>query len=224
MAVKSGLRFSMVGAVFVVAMSTSAALACKGPTTLFRDDFTDEDPAWALDHSIGQIADGAMKVTTKPQTYFDPYYQGMNFPAGDACIDIVSPSTPSKTPTQAGLGLWTSRGWNFIYIASDGTAGVTGLQDNNWVNPVPARKFDGIKLTPGADNQLRVVWSAPPAQNATTPPDQYVQIFINDKLFIKYKTPPNADRAIAIYADTEGATYEFKNLVITNPTGSATGG
>ncbi|HEY4924174.1 MAG TPA: hypothetical protein VII20_07130 [Roseiarcus sp.] len=213
---KTNWHLAMSAAFFALGMWSGPAFACKGAQTLLRDDFTDEDPAWGLaDHTVAQIGDGALKVQSAVNTYFNIFYQGMNFPGADACIDIVSPATPSKTVTQAGMGLWTGRGWNFIYITSDGSAGVTGLQDNNWVNPVPVRKFDGVKTGANAVNQLRLVWSAPPAQNATAAPNPYVQIFVNDKLFIKYKTVQNADRALGIYADTEGAQYQFKNLAVT---------
>jgi hypothetical protein len=217
MAGKSALRFAAVGGVLLsLAMFSSAALACKGPTTLFRDDFTDEDPAWGIsDPATAQIGGGALKVTSEPGKFFNLLYQGMNFPSGDACIDVVLPATPVKSVTQGGLGIWTGRGWDFIYIQSDGQAGVQGLQGNDWINPVPLRKFDAIKTAPGSVNTLRVVWKAPPQQNATTPPDPYAQIFINDKSFIKYKTVQNANRAISIYADTEGSQYQFKNLAIT---------
>jgi hypothetical protein len=213
---KANWPLAMFAAIVALGMWSGPAFACKGAQTLLRDDFTDEDPAWALtDHTVAQIGDGAMKVQSAVNKYFNLYYQGMNFPGADACIDIVSPPTPSKTVTQAGLGLWTAKGWNFIYISSDGTAGVTGLQDNNWINPVPARKFDGIKTGANAVNQLRLVWSAPPADNSTAAPNPYVQIFINDKSFIKYKTVQNTDRSLSIYADTEGAQYQFKNLNVT---------
>ncbi len=139
----------------------------------------------------------------------------MNFPGADACIDIIAPPALGKTPSQGGLGLWTGRGWNFIFITSDGTAGVQGLQDGSWVTPVPTRKFDAIKTAPNAVNQLRAVWKAPPDSNSATAPDPYIMVFINDKPFIKYKAVPNANRAVAIYADTEGAVYQFKNLAIT---------
>jgi hypothetical protein len=216
MSTNAVLRTTVLGAVVCLAMYSSSALACKGPTTLLRDDFTDEDPAWGLtDHTNAQIGGGALKVTSDPGHFFNLYYQGMNFPAGDACVDIVFPTTPVKNVTQGGLGLWTGRGWDFVFINSDGTAGVQGLQNNDWINPVPARKFDAIKTAPGAVNQLRLVWKAPPASNSTVAPDPYVQIFINDKPFIKYKTVPNPNRAISIYADTEGAQFEFRNLAVT---------
>ncbi|HLW91094.1 MAG TPA: hypothetical protein VKS78_07320 [Roseiarcus sp.] len=218
---RSFLRVAAFGALLSVGLFSGSALACKGTTTLFRDDFSSEDPAWGLtDPTTAKVADGAMQVTTKAGGYYaNLLYQGMNFPGADACIDIVFPATPTKAATQGGFGVWTGRGWDFIYIASDGTAGVQGLQGNNWVTPVPARKAASLKATPGATNTLRIVWAAPPADNAKAAPDPFITIYINDALFIKYKAVPNSnnDRALAIYAVTEGTTYLFKNLAVTQP-------
>ena len=36
----------MMRAVFGVAVASTPAFACKGTTSLLRDDFTDVDPAW----------------------------------------------------------------------------------------------------------------------------------------------------------------------------------
>jgi hypothetical protein len=89
-------------------------------------------------------------------------YQGQNFPGADACIDIIALAGKPSPDVKGGLGFWTGKAWHLVSIATDGTAGVEGLQDNNWVNPVPQRKFDGIKSTPNAVNTLRVTWKAPP--------------------------------------------------------------
>jgi len=203
------------GALAIVIAAQTPARACKGATTLFRDDFTDVDPAWGLtDQNQAQIGGGAMSVTTEPNHYRFFYYQGQNFAAADACVDVVFPTAPSKF-SQGGLGFWNGRFWDFVYIQPDGQAGVTGVQNGFWVNPAPPRRADSIKTTPGAANRLRVVWKAPPEPNANVSTDPTVEVYINDNLFVKFKTPPNLDRSIAIYADTEGLTYQFKNLIVT---------
>lgn len=209
------LSMSAICAVVGFGIAATPAQACKGATSIFRDDFSDEDPAWGLtDQSQGKISGGAFNATTDAGlTRFYPY-QGQNFPGADACVDIVFPSTPSRF-SQGGLGFWNGKFWDFVYIQPDGQAGVTGLQDKNWVNPVPARKADSIKTAPGAVNQLRVVWKAPPADNSSVSPDPTVQVFINDKAFIKFKVAPNVDRSISLFIDTEGLSYQFKNLNIT---------
>jgi len=201
--------------VFFALVAASPALACKGAQTLLRDDFTDEDPAWNIQDSSAQIAGGVLKVKTEPGRIYNLMYQGQNFPGADACVDIIAPAGKPSADIQGGLGFWTGKSWDFIYISTDGSAGVSGLQDGNWTSPVPNRKFDGIKTAPNSTNQLRVVWKAPPPANAKDAPDPSVIVFINDKQFIKFKAPPNANRSISIFTASDGGTYQYKNLVVT---------
>ena len=161
MALKTVLRLGAAGAVVALGLLSTSAYACKGATTLFRDDFSEEDPGWGLtEQSQAQIGGGAMKVTVDVGRVNFFAYQGQNFPGGDACVDIVFPTVATKF-SQGGLGVWNGKYWNFIYIQPDGQAGVSGLQNGYWVNPVPPRKVDAIKTGLGATNQLRVVWKAP---------------------------------------------------------------
>jgi len=206
----------LVTGVLCAVVVSSPALACKGAQTLLRDDFTDEDPAWNIQDNSAQIGGGVLKIKTDPGKIFNLMYQGQNFPAADACIDIIAPTGKPASDIQGGLGLWTGRSWDFIYIATDGSAGVAGLQDGSWTAPVPNRKFDGIKTTPNAVNQLRVTWKAPPPANSKDAPDPSVTVFINDKQFIKFKIVPNANRSLSIYTTSEGGVYQYKNLVVTS--------
>jgi len=216
MARSAQLRVAFLGALSLLAVVSTSALACKGQTSLLRDDFTDEDPAWGLQDMKGVvIADGAMKITADQNSVMHPIYGGANFPAADACVDIVAPAAFVKDLTFGGFGLWTARGWVFIQINSDATAEVSGVQNNIWLHPVPPRKFDAIKAGPGAVNNLRVVWKGPPEQDSNDPPDPTVTVYINGKLFVKFKTPPNLDRSLALAAQTNGTTYQFKNLNVT---------
>jgi hypothetical protein len=197
-------------------VASSPALACKGAQTLLRDDFTDEDPAWNIQDNSAQIGGGVLKVKTDPGKILNLMYQGQNFPAADACIDIIAPAGKPASDIQGGLGFWTGRSWDFIYIATDGSAGVAGLQDGGWTAPVPNRKFDGIKTTPNAVNQLRVIWKGPPPPNSKDAPDPSVTVFINDKQFIKFKAVPNTNRALSIFTTSENGVYQYKNLVVTS--------
>ncbi len=200
---------------FFACLAVTPALACKGSETFLRDDFTEEDPAWNIQNSNAQISGGALKVRSEPGHINNLIYQGQNFPGADVCIDIIAPADKPSNQVQGGVGFWNGKGWDLVYIATDGSAGVDGLQAGKWVSPVPNRKFDAIKTTPNATNQLRVTWKAPPPSNSRDAPDPTVTIYINDKQFIKYKVMPNANRAISVYAVTDGATYQFKNLVVT---------
>jgi len=207
----------MAGVFFAMAAMMGPALACKGVETVLRDDFTDQDPAWDVSNVDVQIGGGVLKQTAQAGRIANVRYAGMSFPGGDACVDITMPDSPGEN-VRAGLGLWTGKGWDFVIISPDGTAGVDRLVGDDWLSPVPNRKFDGVKTGPGAVNRLRITWKAPPGDAAKTAPDPTVTVYINDKQFIRYKVAPNANRLISTYVDGagSGATFLFKNLVVTN--------
>lgn len=207
-------RVSVFGLLLMFGLAANPALACKGTQTLLRDDFSDEDPGWNLGNGA-QIGGGVFRSSSEPGRFNFSMYSGMNFPGADLCLDIVAPGGRPSPDVQGGIGLWTGKMWAFIYIATDGSAGVDGLQSGNWVKPVSNRKFNAIKTTPGAVNQLRVVWKAPPSSNSNEPPDPRILVYVNDNPFIAFKAPPNVDRAISIYTSSGGGVYQFRNLAIT---------
>ena len=207
---------AVTGALLALTLAASPALACKGAETLLRDDFTDVDPAWSVETDSGaSIGNGVLSLKSDVGHFQNLMYQGMNFPEADLCVTLVAPNGKPSPDTQGGVGIWTGKAWNYIYITTDGQAGVAGLQNGSWTNPVPLRKVDSIKTGADAANTLRVVWHAPPDSNSKTPPDPGVTVYINDKQFIKFKAPPNGDRTVSLYAETGGGTYQFKNLDIT---------
>ena len=197
-------------ALFAMVIAASPALACKGANVLFRDDFTEDDSAWDSQDASVEIRDGVMESKVEPGFGRTIMYHGQDFPAADACVDMIAPI--SKNPVVfGGLAFWGNKKWNIVWLApSAGTAGVTGHVEDKWTDPVPSRKFDGMKATPDAVNTIRVTWKGPPAPNAKTAPDPTVTVYINDKQFIKFKVPPNEDRSIALYAE-EGPVFKFKN-------------
>jgi hypothetical protein len=211
----------MVSGVFAIAVAASPALACKGATSLLRDDFTDVDPAWQdmfsdNGHGTFQIGGGKAVIKTDPGYYDALMYQGDFYPSGDACVTITNPG-PARDPSNiwAGMVLQVADGsWYFPMINLDGTAGVQRLSID-WLNPVPPRKFAAIRTGPNAVNVLRVVWKAPPRTGSSTPPDPTVTMFINDQQFISFKINPNANRLFGLAAGTEGNTYQFSDLAIT---------
>jgi hypothetical protein len=211
----------MISAGFALAVAASPALACKGATSLLRDDFTDVDPAWQdmfsdNGHGTFQIGGGKVVIKTDPGYYDALMYQGDFYAAGDACVTITNPG-PVRDPSNiwAGMVLQAADGsWYFPQINLDGTAGVQRLSVD-WLFPVPACKFAAIRTGPNAVNVLRVVWKAPPRATANTPPDPTVTMFVNDQQFINFKITPNANRLFGLAAGTEGYTYQFSNVAIT---------
>jgi hypothetical protein len=148
--------------------------------------------------------------------------RGTYFPAGDACVDIIAPSVKDAARMFAGL-VFTSGGvtsgdgaFYFFHINLDGTAGVTRISRDGWLQPVPARKFAGIKPGSGVANTLRVVWSGPPFKGLKDPVDPSVSFFINDQLFTEFKVSPNSDRLIGLVVQSEGNTYQFNKLEVTS--------
>jgi hypothetical protein len=207
---------TVVGAIFAVAIAASPALACKGATVVLQDDFTDEDPAWVTDGGTPKIGGGKLLATSQPGKVFWLEYGGSYFGGADACIDIAAPTVREPASIKAGLGFMGADGSAFfVTIRADGMAGVQRLTNEGWLNPVPPRKSDAIKTGDGAVNTLRVVWKAPPPNGSNVAPDPTVQIFINDKPFINFKTPPNSNRFLYVYAETEGAQYQFSKLIVT---------
>lgn len=215
-AARRWLGWGLVGALAALSLAATPAMACKGANSLLRDDFQDEDPAWGLsEQTAAKLDGGSLNFTTAPDYSQYLFYAGQNFPAADACVDVVFPSTLSKAFIQAGMGFWSGRLLYFAVIQPDGQAGVRGLQNGNWTTPVPVRKTDLVKTGPGAVNQVRLVWKGPPASDSAASSDPTVQFYINGQLFIKFKVPPNEEREFALFAITQGLTLSFKNLNIT---------
>jgi hypothetical protein len=210
----------MMSALFAIAVASSPALACKGATSLLRDDFTDADPAWAEAFTDGpsfQIGGGKVLAKSEPGQYNVLLYQGDFFAAGDACVTIKNPAAV-RDPSGIWAGMVLQAGDGAWYMPSlnlDGTAGVTRVTGDGWLNPVPARKFGEIKSGPNAANVLRVVWKAPPPKGSNNPPDPTVAIFINDKPFFNFKMTPNSNRQFGLAVGSEGNVYQFTDLAIT---------
>jgi hypothetical protein len=208
----------MTGAL-VTMVAAGPALACKGATSLLRDDFSELDPAWNTVFNTGttfSAGGGKLALKSDPTNLGIITYEGDFYPAADACVTITSPSVRDPAGLWAGLLLTLGDGsWLMPRIFLDGTAGVTRLSGPGWLNPVPPRKFAGVKTGANAANTIRIVWSGPPAQNSKAPANQDVSFFINDQSFIKFKAAPNADRKIGLVAVSEGNTFQFSNLAIT---------
>jgi hypothetical protein len=209
----------MISSVFAVALVSSPALACKGATTLLRDDFS--DPSWSeqfTDTPSFQLGGGKAVAKTPEQKWQILFYQGDFYPAGDACVTITGPSAAPRDPSivNAGIVLQDGRGdWWAPGIFADGSVSIDRLANAGWLHPVPKRKFGAVKTGANAVNVLRVVWSGPPPDGSNTPPDLNVTVFVNDQQFVVFKMAPNPDRLFGLFADTEGTTYQFSNVLIT---------
>jgi hypothetical protein len=205
--------------IVAIAAAGSPALACKGATSLLRDDFTESDPAWLVYFEEGgtfTIGGGKIEAKSDPGSIAVLTYEGDFFPAGDLCITITGPTVRDPTNRFAGILLQAADGaWYMPSLYLDGTAGVSRLNPDGWLNPVPPRKFAGIKTGTNAANVLRVVWKAPPARGSKDAPDPTVSVFINDRHFVNFKMPPNSNRQIGLAVGSEGDVYQFSDLSVT---------
>jgi hypothetical protein len=207
---------ALTGAVFAVAITAGPSFACKGATVQLQDDFTDVDPAWSTNNGTVKIGDGKLLAQSDPGKIFWLEYDGAYFGTADACVSITAPNVRDPSTVEAGLGFMGADGSAFfIVIKPNGMAGVQRLTSDGWLNPVPPRKSDAIKTEPGAVNTLRVVWKGPPPNGSNAAPDPTVQIFINDKPFINFKAPPNSNRYLYLYAESEGSQYQLSRLIVT---------
>lgn len=206
---------TLIAALFIAAVA-GPALACKGTESLLRDEFTEVDPAWNIwwpDTTSFDIADGKVAAKADPNVWGVMWYEGAFFPAADACVDITFPDVRDPTNVWAGLGFWSADATIIVYLTPDGKAGVWKVTNDGWLSPVAAKPQDSIKS--GEANTLRVVWSGPPAAGSTQAADPFVQVFINDQPAFKFKVKPNGNRQIALGLQSEGETFEFSNLSIT---------
>ncbi|MGH9697471.1 MAG: family 16 glycoside hydrolase [Bryobacteraceae bacterium] len=214
MPVRAVMR-TLLAVVFVAALATPA-LACKGAESLLRDDFTDADPAWAVtwpDTSSFDIGGGKLAAKNDPGTWASLWYNGAFFPAADACVDITLPDVRDPSNVWAGLIFWSGDASYVVYLTPDAKAGVWRVTNAGWLSPVPAKANDAIKT--GQANTLRVVWSGPPAAGSTQAADPIVHVFVNDQEVFKFKVKPNDNRQVGLAIQSEGDTFEFSNLSIT---------
>jgi hypothetical protein len=210
----------VIGALFValfVAAVASPALACKGTKSLLRDEFTEADPSWNVwwpENSSFDIADGKVAAKVEPGFWGVMMYEGDFFPAADVCVDIAFPDVRDPSNSWAGLTFYDENYANYIvFLTPDDQAGVWKSTNQGWLTPVKPKAYDSIKH--GEANQLRVVWSGPPAAGSTEAADPSVQVFINDQPAFKFKVKPNGNRQIGFAIQTQGETFDFSNLSVT---------
>ncbi|MFO1148282.1 MAG: hypothetical protein U1E62_07890 [Alsobacter sp.] len=194
----------------LLAIASTQALACKGPNLQFSDDFTEIDEAWSpVNADMMKIDGGKLNLSSDVNKLNYVTYEGAFFPVGDACVDITFPGASSRDAMQTAGGLiFGNTSWQDFYILMirpDGYAWVSRLSKNSWLRPIPTKKFDAIKTGPNAVNQLRVKFTKTTAQ-----------AYINDKLFANLKIMSDENAKVGFYVESEGSTWLFDNLKITD--------
>ena len=201
------------GVIAAMAIGSSPAFACKGPTTLFADNFQTVDPAWALADGLA-ISNGAATVTAQAGgtlNYLN--YEGNFFDNADVCVNVVGPTVSDPTTALGGImfGLGNNGYWLFL-VEEDGKAQIVRNVNGGWLTPVTMRAAPSLKTGANVSNTLRVTYKGTTAS-----------AYINDTLFVTFSIQQAFQNTqIGLYAENDaqsGAapiTYTFSNLDITN--------
>ena len=195
-----------------VAMSVTPALACKGPKTLFSDDFQQVDASWGLDAPDVQVEDGKVKVKPQPNISNLLVYKGLVFGDADLCVTVRVPSTVANDDnTMAGPIFWQKDYDNYymFMITPSGFAEIARKLDGKWMSVIDWRADPNIKTKAGSNNVLRVTMDG---NDVTT--------YINDVKFASVKgQPPEGGGRIGMRAQSEQNqvdTWKFSALQVTD--------
>jgi hypothetical protein len=213
------LLVALVSAVtLALGAASTPAQACKGSTTLFKDDFKKVNRAWMRywNNVEFDISDGKMLVKVPDGFVGAVMYQGKFFPEADACVEVVVPSVADTNNKWTGLTFVA--GNNDLYFATvsfDGKVGLFQLTADGWLYPIPELNFEGVNQQPGSVNTIRLTWKGPPGRGSKAPEDTTVSFYVNDKLVDTVDVPTNGNRKIGIGFQTGGDSAEVRNMLIT---------
>lgn len=216
---------------FFLAVTIAPAMACKGPTTIFQDDFKTANTDW---HGTMAVVNGHAEVTATPfydggtfvnSTFGGAFYGGKHIDSGDACVDMVGPQVSDPTTAAAGIMFgFTDIFSRWVFFArEDGQAALfhvlpffdTGGAEAQLI-PIAYQPTATLKRGGGVTNTLRVTWNG--TGGAT---------FINDQPFWAFKIPqPLHNTFVGLYvgpgfpmtyvpSESVPMTYQFSNLKIT---------
>jgi hypothetical protein len=194
------------GLLLAMAVASGPALACKGPSVIFADNFINTDPAW-----YGQldVAGGHASLPAGPKEHGLAFYGGKKIDSGDACIDMLGPTTTSA----GGLvfGFTDVDNYYLFLLIDNNAAGIFLHQNGAWLTPAQPRTAIGARNGANAMNALRVTWKG-----------TAVATYINDQPFITLNIPqPFQNSFVGLYAEDQassgpGVNFQFSNLKVTN--------
>lgn len=201
------LKLAM-AALAVMAVASGPALACKGPTVIFSDNFQTANPAWSAPVGTLAIANGQAQLTAAAEQPALAIYGGKFIDSGDACVDIVAPNVQDPTEAIGGIVFGLSQADFYAFVVRpDGQAAVIRQQNGGWLTPVPPRAAPALKTGANVANTLRVTWQG---TNAAA--------YINDQPFITFTVPAFQNSEIGFYAESDLSTpvaFQFGNLDVT---------
>jgi hypothetical protein len=199
---------TVTGVLLALSLASSPALACKGTTTTFSDEFTTEEPSWQALYGEFSVANGHAQLKSDPNTIALVVNTGDYFDGGELCVDVIAPDYRAGGIQVGGLvfGLKDDANYFAVWVSpADGLVGVVAKKKGEWVMPVPGRRNEAIKKESGAANQLRVSWKSSRAV-----------VYVNDKQFAAFAMPPMKNAHFGMWAQTEGNTWQYDRFKITD--------
>jgi hypothetical protein len=201
---------SFAGAMLALAVAVSPALACKGETEIYSDDFTDQSGPWeGTDNAT--IGGGFATLKAEGGKNAVLMYTGGLVQEFDLCVDISMPA--SRDPNGgavAGILFWFNGNPPEFYGFITTPGGVTGalrLKDNKPLVVSPFRKQNAVKTGTDAKNMFRITAKG----NAVT-------VYANDTRIAGFRGTP-ADGYLGFYAEGEkdtGSAWKFSNFKLTD--------
>ena len=139
------------------------ALACKGPKTLFSDDFREIDESWGVEGDSVTVDEGRVVIKPDANTMYKLLYSGTELESMDYCVTVRMPNnTPDDTRgSMAGMVFWAQDYSNLFAfeISVDGRVALERLSKGKWTNVLDWRKVDGVNVGPSSKNTMGVTAS-----------------------------------------------------------------
>jgi hypothetical protein len=190
---------------------STPAVACKGKSILYRDDFRKVAPGWDSQEWFS-IGGGRAMMRPDVGKALTVMLHGATFDEADICADVVMarPANPAKP--FAGVVFWADNYSNLygLFVNLAGNAAIVRVQDRKWSLLVPWRRLEGMQTRPGGVNTLRVTLKG----NSAT-------AYVNDQTFVSFTgVRPQDGGMIGFHGESEQSqadTWMFANLKITEP-------
>jgi hypothetical protein len=188
--------------------ASGTALACKGPSLLFADDFAVMDPTWGIADANASAEGGKFTIRLDPGLYRIVLNQGAVYYNMDACITATVTQGATVGNVYGSFVFWAKDDTDFYELGFDAT-GSFGVKRwaGRWLYPVRWQASPAIIA--GQPNTFRVVTNGTRAT-----------IFVNDVEVTSFLgQPPAGGALIGMSANSSGGeavAVDFADLRITN--------
>src|SRR5262245_14158302 len=198
-------------ALLALTVAASPALACKGETQVFSDNFDDSSGPWEGTDNV-TIGGGFVTMKTEPGKNGVLLYTGGLFTEFDVCADVTIPATRNPDGgALAGVLFWFNGNPPDFFgtiMTPGGMLGSLRLKNGKPLVVSPFRKQPAIKLGTDATNSLRI-----------TAKGNSVTVYVNDQRAASFRGTPT-EGYLGFYAEGEReqpTVWKFSNFKLTDP-------